>query len=298
MRLLITGAWKHTTQQIEEIKDLGFDVYFMPDEKGDIPIRPDMVDGVICNGLFLHHSIEQFASLKFIQLTSAGYDRVPMNHVKAHGIKINNAKGVYSIPMAEYAVSGVLYLYKHLSSFVDNQKKHIWEKDRGLVELYAKNVCIIGAGNVGGECAKRFKAFGCNVVGVDLHEKEDELFGHIHSIEHIDKLLSCADIVVLTLPLTQQTKYLFDKERFSFMKKGAILVNISRGAIVDEKALEIALGTVLGGAVLDVFEQEPLDESSKIWEKKNVIITPHNSFVGEGNNERLFKVIFDFISRV
>ena len=110
-------------------------------------------------------------------------------------------------------------------------------------------------------------------------------------LERLDLVLEGADIVVLTLPLTEETHHLFDKTKFEKMKNGAILVNISRGATVDTKAMIDALDTKLGGAVLDVFEEEPLGEDSPLWDMENVIITPHNSFVGEGNNERLRKII-------
>ena len=101
-----------------------------------------------------------------------------------------------------------------------------------------------------------------------------------------------ADILVLTLPLTEQTHHLFGEEAFQKMKKGAILVNIARGGVVDTKALIQALQTHLGGAVLDVFEEEPLVESSALWDMEHVIATPHNSFVGDGNDRRLTGVIF------
>ena len=104
--------------------------------------------------------------------------------------------------------------------------------------------------------------------------------------------MPCSDVVVLTLPLTEQTRHLFGAELFAQMKPGAVLVNISRGGIVDTAALENALQDHLGGAVLDVFEEEPLSPKSCLWDMENVIATPHNSFVGEGNPRRLAEVIF------
>ena len=193
--------------------------------------------------------------------------------------------------MAEFALSGVLALCKKLGFFANNQKKHIWEKNRSILELYGKNVLIVGAGNVGNECAKRFSAMGCTVFGCDLYPVKSENFAYVLPLCELDTLLKDADVVVLTLPLTNETKHLFDEDKLSIMKNGALLVNISRGAIVNTNDLIEALNKNLGGAVLDVFETEPLEETSPLWDMGNVIITPHNSFVGEGNNARLFDTI-------
>lgn len=291
MKLLVTGAWKCADEQLNELEKLGHSVVFMQNESDALPCDYAEVEGVIGNGLFLHHQIEKFVSLKFIQLTSAGFDRVPMDYVESHGIKIYNARGVYSIPMSEFALSGVLQLYKQARFFRDNQKNKVWEKHRGVLELYGKNVCIIGCGNVGTECAKRFNAFGCSVFGVDVIPRIDVNYKKIYALDNINRVLSTADVVVLTLPLTKQTKHIMNAERFSVMKNGSVLVNIARGQIVEEKTLIDALNTKLLGAVLDVFEEEPLSSESVLWQIENAVITPHNSFVGDGNAERLLQLI-------
>ena len=297
MKLLITGAWRHTEEQLNMLEAKNNEIVLMADERGELPCSADSIDGVICNGLFLYHDIKKFTSLKYIQLTSAGFDRIDMDYVNEHNIEIHNARGVYSIPMAEYAVFGVLELYKQGKFFIENQKSRLWEKHRGLLELYGKTVCIVGCGNVGTECAKRFKAFGCNVIGVDLYPREDNDYEKIYSLSQLDNILQGADIVVLTLPLTKETEKLISKEKLAIMKNGAVLVNIARGAIVDENALIDALKNNLGGAVLDVFGEEPLNENSPLWDMENVILTPHNSFVGENNGERLWQVIKDNLER-
>lgn len=293
MRLLVTGAWQCTKEQLDVLRSQGHEIVFMQNEKDTLPINPCEVEGVICNGLFLYHEIEDFVNLRYIQLTSAGFDRVPMDYVSKKGIKIYNARGVYSIPMAEFALSGVLQLYKQSKFFLKNQENHKWDKHRGLLELFGKNVCIVGCGNVGTECAKRFNAFGCNTYGVDLYPRQDENYEKMYALSEIDVAIEQADVLVLTLPLTEETKHLFDSEKFEKMKKGAVLVNIARGAVVDTDALTKALDTRLGGAVLDVFEEEPLSENSPLWDFENIIITPHNSFVGEGNKERLWHTILN-----
>ena len=293
MKLLVTGAWQCTSEQLNQIEKMGHSIVFMQNEKDELPCKCEEVEGIICNGLFLHHSIEKFTALKFIQLTSAGFDRVPMEYVEKKGIKIYNARGVYSIPMAEYALSGVLSMYKQSRFFYENQKNKVWEKNREVLELCKKTVCIVGCGSVGTECAKRFSAFGCEVVGVDLYPREDSAYKKIYGLEELDACLPNSDVVVLTLPLTEQTYHMINQTRFNNMKYVAVLVNIARGKIVEEKALLQALDNKLLGAVLDVFIEEPLNANSLLWQKQNVIITPHNSFVGDGNLERLYKVIIE-----
>lgn len=291
MNILITGAFSCTNEQFANIEELGHKVLFMQNEADELPCDYDWVQGVIANGIFLHHDIKKFSSLKHIQLTSAGFDRVPMDYVKDKGIKIFNARGVYGIPMAEFALCGVLSIYKQLNYFKANQASHIWQKHRGLKELCNKMVLVVGAGNVGQECAKRFSAMGCDVYGADLYPVKTDFFDEVVHISKLNEKLRMADIVILTLPLTDDTRHLFDASRFSQMKNGAVFVNISRGAVVNTDDMISALNDNLGGAVLDVFETEPLDDNSPLWDMENVIITPHNSFVGEGNNERLFGVV-------
>ena len=292
MNILITGAITLNENFKKNILELNNNIMFQQHEKDELICDYLWVEGVICNSLFLYHDITKFKNLKYIQLTSAGYDRVPLDYITKNNIKIYNAKGVYSIPMAEFVISSVLQIYKQSRFFNDNQKKHIWEKNRNLLELFGKNVCILGCGNVGTECAKRFKAFECNVYGVDINIYQNKYFDEIINIKSLNEILPKGDIVVLTLPLTSLTKHLFDKNKFNLMKENAILINISRGAIINTDDL-INYSSKLNAIILDVFEEEPLNENSPLWNMSNVIITPHNSFVGENNNARLYKLILN-----
>ena len=293
MNLLVTGAWRCTQGELAQIAELGHRVFFLQNEKDTLPLSYEGVEGVICNGLFLYHPIENFANLRYIQLTSTGFDRVPMDYVQAHDIEIHNARGVYSIPMAEFAIGGVLQLYKQSRFFCENQKNKKWEKHRNLLELSGKHVCIIGCGSIGTECARRFSAFGCKVTGVGRTPRQAEWYEQIVGMNDLDDVLCDADIVVLSLPLTEQSRYLVNTDRLAKLKQGAVLVNMARGAIVDTKAMIGWLQAGCGAAVLDVFEEEPLGEESPLWELENVILTPHNSFVGEGNQQRLYQVILE-----
>ena len=296
MKLLLTGAFKCTDEQIEYLKSLGHEIVFFGDEREKLDFDASDIEGVICNGLFVYNDIEQFHSLKYIQLTSAGFDRVPMDYIKQHGIEIHNARGVYSVPMAEFALTGILQLVKQSRFFYENQKRCVWEKSRTLGELAGKTAVIVGAGNIGAEVAKRLKAFDVTVVGIDITTDERPYFDKIELLSNLDEQLKAADIVVLTLPLTDDTKGMFDKSKFDLMKNSCIFVNIARGQLVAENDLIDALNNKkISGAVLDVFETEPLEKASPLWNMDNVIITPHNSFVGEGNAERLSKIIFENI---
>ena len=292
MNLLITGAWTDAKKHIAEIEAMGHRVRFLQQEKDELPCTYEWVEGVICNGLFLHHPISRFTNLRYIQLTSAGYDRVPMDEVERRHIEIHNARGVYSIPMAEFAIAGVLDLYKDMARFREQQKIHEWAKNRSIRELAGSKVLIVGCGSVGTECAKRFKAFDCRVIGIDIYVRDDCNYDAIKELQELQTEVKDADVMVLTLPLTEDTRGLIDREILSSFK--GILVNIARGGIVDQKALE----EWNGSAVLDVFEQEPLEESSPLWEREKMIITPHNSFIGNRNGLRLKNLIIHNLERL
>lgn len=297
MNILITGAWGGWESCRGALEAKGHRVAFLQQEKDPLPVPCEWVEGTICNGLFLHHDADQFPNLRYVQLTSAGFDRVPVDNLRARGIRLHNARGVYSIPMAEFALAGVLQLYKKAGFFRENQRFHRWEKHRELLELAGKTVCILGCGSVGTECAKRFRAFGCRVAGVDLYPRENPDYDEMHPLNGLDAVLARTDVTVLTLPLTEDTRHLMDECRFAVLKPGTVLVNIARGAIVDTEALVRALDKNLGGAVLDVFEEEPLSENSPLWDLENVILTPHNSFVGQGNAERLAQIIMNNLEK-
>ena len=290
MNLLVTGAWSGAQERLASLEQLGHSVLYAQFEKEPLPCRYEWVEGVIGNGLFQFHSVEHFVNLKYIQLTSAGFDRVPMEYVREHGIELHNARGVYSVPMAEFAVAGVLALYKHLPDFQANQSKHRWQKFRNLEELQGKTVCIVGCGEVGTECAKRFLAFGCEVIGVNRTVRADANYSRMIGLESLDTVLPQTDVLILSLALTEETRGLMGADRLLALKSGAVLVNLARGALTETRALIRAMDH-LGGAVLDVFEEEPLDAQSPLWDMERVILTPHNSFAGEGNQARLWRVI-------
>ncbi len=286
MNILITGAFLINEAELAELRAMGHNVFVHNDERAGVN-NPEIYDAVVCNGLFLYNSIEHFTNLKLIQLTSAGLDRVPLEYIKNHGIELRNAAGVYSIPMAEFVIGGILQLYKQSRFFAENQARHKWEKHRGMLELSGKRVCILGCGDVGREIAKRLNAFGCRVTGINRTVRKIEKFDEILPLSELESTAKDCDILVCGIALTPQTRGIVSKAVFESLSKDAVFVNVARGALADEEAL---IEWLRGGgrAVLDVFEEEPLSDQSPLWDMENVILTPHNSFVGDGNRARLW----------
>lgn len=302
MNLLLTGCFKYIELQKEKLDSLGFRIYFVQQEKEALPLAAAEVDATVCNGLFLSHNIEDFTNLKFIQLTSAGFDRVPVDYIKAKGIALHNAKGVYSVPMAEWALYRVLEHYKQGWFFKNEQEQHQWTKHRGLRELAGSRVAVVGAGNVGQEVAKRFGALGCNVTGFDIHTNSTPFFDEIALTTSLLEHIGLYDVVVITAPLLPSTRGLISYDVMRGMKENATLVNIARGGLIDQKALvQVLCERKDLFAALDVFENEPLEEDSPLWAMDNVAVSPHNSFISDRNNERMFDVMYknlkNFISK-
>lgn len=291
MKTLITGALQLNQEQRELLESQGLEITLHPDERAPVA-HPELYEAVVCNGLFLYNPIERFTALRHIQLTSAGYDRVPLDYIRAHGIELHNAAGVYSAPMAEWTLMRLLELFKNAGKLFEKQEVCTWEKDRSWRELGGKTACIVGFGAYGSGVAKRLKAFDVRVIVVNRSKKDSMFVDAFYPLEKLDDALGCADIVILAVALTAETTHLMNAERFAAMKDRAVLLNAARGALVDEKALVAALQNgKLAGAALDVFEIEPLPDNSPLWRQKNLLLSPHNSFVGEGNHERLWQIV-------
>lgn len=291
MKTLITGSLKLADEEKSRLADLGLDIFYQRDEAAQVE-APEQYEAVICYELFRANPIERFANLKYIQLTSAGTDHMPMAAIAERDILLRNARGVYSVPMAEFAIGGLLQIYKKTRQFCQNQQEHKWQRLRGVQELAGKRVCIVGAGSIGCALAKRLQAFDCLVQGVDVLPVQSPYFEQIWPLEQLAEVLAQADIVALALPLLPETKNLFNAELFARLKPGAVFVNVARGAVVDEEALVAALqGGRLQGAVLDVFAREPLPADSPLWDMPNVVVTPHNSFFAESNRQMMFQVV-------
>lgn len=291
--VLLTGAYAYTPEQIRAIEELGWTATLIKEEREPLGIPTDHFEAVVCNNLFLYNDIADFRSLKFVQATSAGLERLPVEYMEKHQILYRGAAGVYSVPMAEWAVMSILEIYRDAYGFFKKQQEKKWEKNRGLLELSGRKVCIVGCGSVGQETARRLAAFDTEITAVNRSRVENETIKRWVPFGQLNQVLPETDIVILSIALTEETKGLMNEERLGLMKEGSVLVNLSRGGIVEEEALirELKKGR-LRGAALDVFEEEPLREESPLWEMPGVLVSPHNAFVGDKVRERMFSVIY------
>lgn len=299
MRLLLTGAFNYNEEHLKKIRSLGYNITFVQDERVQLDIDVSKFEAVVCNALFQYNDITKFKNLRFIQLTSAGMDRVPLDYVNEKGIKIANARGVYSIPMAEWVVLKILEIYKKSREFYKAQAERKRKKQRDLLELNGKTASIIGFGSVGQAVAKRLSAFEVHVIAVDVEKLESDLCDEAYAIDDLDIVLAKSDIVILSIPLTQETRHIIDAGRISCMREQSVLVNVSRGEIIDESALlEAVKHQKFLGIALDVFEEEPLSSNNPLWSLDRVIITPHNSYISDRVKDRLFNLLIANLSDV
>jgi phosphoglycerate dehydrogenase-like enzyme len=293
MKILLTGAFSHGREQLDQIRSLGYEITFLQDEREEVSEASEY-EVIVCNQLFLFHDIHKFEKLKWIQLTSAGFDKVPLEYINQNGIQLMNARDVYSVPMAEWVVLKILECYKKSHEFYRLQENHIWQKQREILELNGKTAVIIGIGNAGKEVAKKLKSFGVHIIGVTRTKTDSSLLDENVGIEQLDEVLPKGDIIVLTVAYNEETRHLINQNSIAHMKKNSVLVNVSRGAIIEEAALlhAVLAGKFLGVA-LDVFENEPLDVQSPLWDCENVSVTPHNSYASDQIQERLSALIIE-----
>lgn len=298
MNILLTGAFNYSKEQFNDIGSLGYKITFVQEEREELNMDVSKFEVVVCNSLFMYNDIKKFKNLKAIQLTSAGLDRVPLEYINQNNIKLFNARGVYSIPIAEWTVLKILEVYKKSKDFIEQQKNKEWKKHRDLRELTNKNVGILGFGDIGKQIAKRLNAFDTNIYAFDIFEPKGGIYERYDHIDNIYDHLEELDIVVLCLPLTNETRHLVDKKFLTKMKNNALLVNISRGEIISTDDL---ISTLMSRqelmAVLDVFENEPMSMENELWQLPNVVVTPHNAYASIKNNDRLYEVIYSNLKK-
>jgi len=232
-------------------------------------------------------------NLKFIDVAFTGVDHVDLEAAKENGVAVSNASGYSNESVAELVIGMTLSLLRNVPQ-VDARCREGKTKD-GMVgrELAGKTVGIIGTGAIGSRVAELYHAFGCKILAYDLYPKKDAP-EYLHYVE-MEELLAGSDIVTLHCPLTPESTGLINQETIGKMKKGAILINASRGPVVDSEALAKALheGTV-GGAGIDVFETEPpLNTDHPLLHTPNTIVTPHIAFASEESMELRAKIVFE-----
>ena len=291
MKLLVTGSLGAGAEDLEQLRALGHEITLHPDER--IPVQdPAQYEGIIGNSLFHYTGHEGFSSLRYLQITSAGYDRVPAAFMNNPGIQLHNADGVYSPAMAEWTIMRILELLKHVPQGFRSQLAGEYKKDWKWQELTGKNILLAGFGAYGRELAGRLKPFGACLTVVNRSPKEDANVDVFYPLSRFRELLPKADILILALGLSPETHHMLDAEALRSMKPGSLLINAARGGLIDEDALIHSLKNgPLSGAALDVYETEPLPPESPLWQLENVLLSPHNSFMGDRNHERMMAVV-------
>ncbi len=226
--------------------------------------------------------LEAAPKLRWVQGSMAGAGEVAEKAgLKETDVTVTTASGVFSGPLAEFALAALLHHAKELDRLRREKEEKVWRQTT-TGSLEGKTLCIVGLGDIGRAVAARAKPFGVRIIGVKRTVREDDAaWRHaddLYATEDLKAALGGADYVVATLPGTPETRHLLDAEVLRSLKEGAYFVNIGRGSVVDEAALVEALRTGhLSGAALDVFETEPLPESSPLWEMEGVIVSPHST---------------------
>lgn len=212
-------------------------------------------------------------------------------------VTVTNAAGVAADMMAEYVMGGFLHFSLDVPGLLADQAAKVWAAHM-VTPLKGKRVVIMGLGHTGAAIAARAKAFGMYVLGTRNRPAEMDNVDEVHGAGALSSLLPRADFVAVSTTLTAQTKGLIGVREIAAMKHGAVLADVSRGGVVDQRVLKEALREGrLSGAALDVFEEEPPADSSQFWEMPNVIISPHCSSVYEGWAAASFELFLDNLER-
>ena len=220
--------------------------------------------------------------LKFIHIVGAGVEHLsPMDWVP-EGVKVVNNRGVHATKGGEFGMMAVLMLNNCMPSIVENQQRARWES------LYSspvaeKTLVVIGVGNIGGAAGQQCARLGMEVIGISRHGKPVEGFSQVLTPKALAEVLPKADFVLMATPLTPETENLLDRQKQNMIKPGAGIINVGRAGTMDYDALADNLNSGhFSGAIIDVFDPEPLPADSPLWTTPNLLITPHIS-ADEGN---------------
>ncbi len=235
--------------------------------------------------------------LRWFHSFSAGVDHPAFRSLLERGVLLSNSSGSSSPSIAQYVIGMMLRVSKRMDGWTANQRERVWQSQE-TEELTGKTVGIVGVGAIGGEVARLAKALGMRVIGLRRRQRPVRNVDELLPPERLTELLKASDYVVLTVPLSAETDGLIGERELRTMKPTAWLINIARGRVVREQALIEALkaGTI-AGAVLDVFEEEPLPAESELWALSNVIATPHNSGWSPLNFERASELFVENFGR-
>jgi phosphoglycerate dehydrogenase-like enzyme len=231
-------------------------------------------------------------------MIGAGVDSVLPAPELPERVLLANARGVHEPEMSEFALALILAVVKRLPMAMAQQHEHAW-KLFGPHGLSGTTLGVLGLGAIGQAVARRAATLGMRVIGTRRHPEPVAGVAEVLPPSKTRRVLAESDVVIVVLPLTPETEGLLDAEAIAAMKPGAHLVNIARGGIVDEVALAEALREGrLGGAALDVFEQEPLPPTSPLWDTPNLLVTPHVAGLSHDYLARLGEIFFENIRRL
>ncbi len=227
--------------------------------------------------------------LKWIHSTAAGVAQLMYPELRQSGITVTNASGIFSVPMAEHTMGLILAMARNFPDSVRYQEQSkwsvqdLWDQPQHLTEINGSVLLIVGYGSIGRELARRARAFDMRVWGVTRSGKGDATYAEkILPVSQLNEALPQADYVVIAAPETAETRHLIGAQQITRIKRGARLINVARGSLLDESALMKALESgALGGAALDVTGTEPLPPESPLWKAQNLFITPHTSAISE-----------------
>ncbi len=249
--------------------------------------------------------VSRAPALKWLQLTSAGVDRLLDAPVVRSRVTVTTASGIHAVPISEYVIGAMIAFAKGFPRAMRAQGQRAW-RPYWPQELEAMTVGVLGMGAIGARVTQLCRALGMRVLAMRRSAKK-RLMGDETGDSSVDEMLppselnyvlSESDYVVVALPLTPETQGLIGEEELRAMKGSAVIVNIGRGAIIDEQALVRALREGwIGGAALDVFQQEPLSAESELWGLENVLLTPHISGGTPRYMERAVELFCDNLRR-
>ncbi|MEK5467725.1 D-2-hydroxyacid dehydrogenase [Paenibacillus sp. FSL M7-0896] len=238
--------------------------------------------------------LRQGSPLRWVQAWSAGVEKLPLDALKEREIQLTNASGVHAEPITAVILSFMLMFTRNMHTAIRNQQNRRWHSNGQESELTGKTIVIAGTGAIGSETARIAKAFHMKTIGVSRSGRPVDGFDQIFTTGELKDSVREADFVVNTLPLTDETRGLFDAEVFSACKQGAYYINIGRGVTTHTDDLIAALNSgQLAGAGLDVFETEPLPEDHPLWGMEQVIITPHCAGVTDRYADRVVDIFVE-----
>lgn len=266
---------------LQEMKNLGYTVDVLDHEFDDIE-EYTKYDIVIGFRIFKYHEVSEFTNLKYLILYSAGTDHLDMDYFMKHEIKVINAKDVYSSSIAEFTIGRLCSVLKNERYFETCQKEHRWKQNMMLDGLEKKKILIIGNGHVTQALVSKLVAFDTKITISSRTEESDVL-----SLDALVDEIPKADIIIVTIALSNLTYHLLNEKQLRLMKDDAILVNMARGAIINHQALLKVIKEKPLRLILDVFEEEPLAEQDPLWDYPNAWLSPHNSFISKVGFKKL-----------